>query len=615
MIYRRIVDGVPEETPVSSSVFHKHYDVIVAGVGTAGIYAVIAAGRNGASVLGVDRLPSAGGMGTVGYVSGYYYGKGGGLHIGVDEEAESLKEESFLDTVEPKKYLFENMAAENNSDLLLETVITGVFMEGKQAKGISVISQGETLNFSCDILIDATADASVCVMVGCNTSLGRESDGKTRPFTSVQVSLRSDGIISRTNHDSGYVNQYDPFELSEGILHAHSSQLLDEFSRPDQRVLFYAPFIGIREGRLIEAEKVICAKDVIACKPEKEPLFYGYSDFDKHGKDHALETEELQDWYIVSNLSTACFSVPVTVQSLIPKGYQSLMAAGRHLGVDHDVASLLRMKQDMQKCGESVGVVAALAVKKGVQPAEVPYEEIKPILEETGCLTEDHNLGVRFDDFYRREAIEWIDSPDKIKAELATDMPGIAIYSCKRIGESISPYLKEWMKDSDEMLRYNSTIALGLIGDTDSLELLREIVENRNSFYYKDCRRTNQLRTAIAIYLLGKLGDLGIISTLKEILCNPKEYEKALYHDINELSYHFSNTKNFNEVYFQVISQAGVAITRIMEKHPEFKNEGAEILREAFKDDRHIRNTTSMPEKTYEYESMENVRSYVLSKV
>lgn len=82
MIYRKIVDGVPEETPVSSSVFHKHYDVIVAGVGTAGIYAVIAAGRNGASVLGVDRLPSAGGMGTVGYVSGYYYGKGGGLHIG-----------------------------------------------------------------------------------------------------------------------------------------------------------------------------------------------------------------------------------------------------------------------------------------------------------------------------------------------------------------------------------------------------------------------------------------------------------------------------------------------------------------------------------------------------
>ncbi|NLC43144.1 MAG: FAD-dependent oxidoreductase, partial [Clostridiales bacterium] len=467
MIYRRIVNGVPEEKSVDSRVFNKHYDVIVAGVGTAGIYAIIAAGKNGASVLGVDRLSSAGGMGTGGYVSGYYYGKGGGLHVGVDEEAEDLAKESFLDSVEPKKYLFENMAAENNSDLLLETVITGVFLEGKQAKGISVISQGETLNFSCDILIDATADASLCVMAGCETNLGRENDGKTRPFTSVKVFLKSDGVIGRTNHDSGYVNQYDPFELSEGILHAHSSQLLDEFSSSDQRVLFYAPFVGIREGRLIEAEKVIRAKDVIECKLEKETLFYGYSDFDKHGKDHALETEDLQDLYIASNLSTACFSVPVTVQSLVPKGYKSLMVAGRHLGVDHDVASLLRMKQDMQKCGESAGVIAALAVKKGIQPTEVPYEEIKPILEETGCLTEDHNLGVRFDDYYRREAIEWMDSPDKIRAELATDMPGIAIYSCKRIGKSIRPYLKEWMEDSDEMLRYNSAIALGLIGDKD----------------------------------------------------------------------------------------------------------------------------------------------------
>ncbi len=615
MIYRRIVDGIPQEKTVDSSVFNKHYDVIVAGVGTAGIYAVIAAGKHGASVLGVDRLSSAGGMGTVGYVSGYYYGKGGGLHMNVDEEAENLKDESFLDTVEPKKYLFENLAAENNSDLLLETVITGVFMEGKQAKGISVLSQGETLNFSCDILIDATADASICVMAGCETNLGRENDGKTRPFTSVQVSLKSDGVITRTNHDSGYVNQYDPFELSEGILHAHSSQLLDEFSRPDQRVLFYAPFIGIREGRLIEAEKVIRAKDVIDGRPEKETLFYGYSDFDKHGKDHALESEDLQDLYIAANLSTACFSVPVTVQSLVPKDYESLMVAGRHLGVDHDVASLLRMKQDMQKCGESAGVIAALAVKKGIQPTEVPYEEIKPILEETGCLTEDHNLGVRFDDYYRREPIVWIDSPEQIKAELATDMPGIAIYSCKIIGESITPYLKEWVKDTNEMLRYNSAIALGLIGDKDSLELLREIVENRNSFYYKDCRRTNQLRTAIAIYLLGKLGDAEIVPILKEILCNPNEYKKALYHDITELNYHFSNTKNFNEVYFQVISQAAVAITRIMKKHPEFNNEGSEILRKAFQDNHHIKNTTTMPEMTYEYESMENVKNYVLSKI
>jgi hypothetical protein len=497
--------------------------------------------------------------------------------------------------------------------LLLESVITGVFMEGKQVKGISVFSQGKQLNFSCEILIDATAEAIVCVMAGCNTNWGRESDGKTRPFTSSKVSLTRDGDITRTNHDSGYINQYDPFDLSLGIMEAHRSQLLDEFTNKDERVLFFAPFIGIREGRLIEAEKTIRIQDVIECKQEDEPLFYGYSDFDKHGKDHALESEILQDWYVASNLSTACLSVPVTIHNMVPKGYRSIIAAGRHIGVDHDTASLLRMKRDMQKCGESAGACAALAAKKGIQPTEVPYQELREILEKTGCLTEDHNVGIWFDDNFRREKIQWLESPEQIKAELATDMPGIAIYSCKRLGDSIRPSLKEWTNDDNDMLRYNSAIALGLIGDKDSLNLLRQIVENRDSFYFKDCRRTNQLRTAIAIYLLGKLGDIESIPLLSQILCNPEEYNMPLYHEITELSYKFNLNKNFNEVYFQIISQAATAIIRIMEHHPDKKEELAQIIKKAFGDDRHIRNTTSLPPKTFEYESMQNIKTFVLS--
>ena len=615
MIYRRLVNGKAEEKPAGCESFHKHFEVIVAGLGTAGIYAAISAGRNGAQVLGIDRLSAVGGMGTVGYVSGYYYGLGGGLHIKVDEEAEQLAEESFLNTVEPKKYLFENKAKENNVELLLESTVTGVFMEGKTVKGVSVFSKGETLNFSCDILIDATADANVCTIAGCSTRYGRETDGLTRPFTSVRISLRKDGLLARTNHDSGYVNQNDPFQLSQGILHAHRSQLLEEFADPDSRLLFIAPFVGIREGRLIEAEITITARDVIECKQADEPLFYGYSDFDKHGKDHALESEVLQDLYVAANLSTVCFSVPVTLQNLIPKGYKSLLAAGRHLGVDHDTASILRMKRDMQKCGESVGVCAALAARYGVQPTEVPYQEIKKILEETGCLTEEHNKGIWFDDRYRKEKVKWLKCPEKIKAELKTDRPGIAIYSCKLLGDSIVPHLKKWMEENDKMLRTNSALALGLIGDASCLDTLREIVRNRDAFYYKDCRRTNQLRSAIAIYLLGKLGDLEIMPTLREILCDPLEYEKPLYHEITELSYHFNNTKNFNEVYYQIVSQAAMAVIRIMRKHEEVNEEAREILKKAFEDDRHIRNTTAMPPKTYEYESMENIKRYVLSSI
>lgn len=592
--------------------FAEQVDVLVAGVGTAGALAVIAAAAQGANTLGVDRLPGIGGMGTIGYVSSYYYGLDGGLHVDIDREAQGIGREHFLDRVEAKKYIMENRIAEKGGRLSLETAVTGVFMEGKTIKGVSLLSGGKQWNVSCKVLIDATADSAVVMLAGCATATGRESDGKTRPFTSVKVWLHENGTITRTNHDRGYVNQYDPVELSRGILQAHASQLLEEFSDEKKRVLFFAPFIGIREGRIIDAVRNIAIGEVIAGLQEEETLFYGYCDFDKHGKDHALETDALQDLYVAANLSTVCFTVPVTLRSMTPKGFTNQLVAGRHVGMDHDVASLLRMQRDMQKCGESAGVAAALASLNGVAPARVPYSRIKGILEETGCLTVQHNKGMWFDDSFRREKIHWMTDPEAIKAELATDKPGIAIYSCKLLGTSIAPLLKAWVASEDRLLRYASAISLGLTVDPSAASVLREIVRERDAFYYKDCRRTNQFRSAIAIYVLGKLGDRDSLPLFREILCDEAEYNKPLYHEIKVPSYKLNTSKNFNELHYQIISHAAVALMRLAKAYPELTKEIRGTLLQAFKDDRHLLNVTTLPKLTFEYETVENVKSQVL---
>ena len=616
MIYRRMADGIPRETAADDIAFDRHYDVIVAGTGTAGSFAVLAAAMQGVSVLGVDRFSGAGGMSTFGYVDGYYYGANGGMYEKIDREGKALQDEMFLGKVEAKQYLLEKKAADQGAEFLFETVVTGVYLNGKTVRGISVLTEDGVQNLACEMLIDATAEAEVCVMAGCAADCGRQSDGKTRPYTSVKVWVTEEGNIARTNHDSGYINQYDPKELSNAILAAHESQLLGEFRNKHGRVLFLAPSIGIREGRRILAEETVTMQKILDGDQTKTPLFYAYSDFDKHGKDNALETELLQDWYVASNLSTVCLSVPISIKSLIPKGYRSLLTAGRHIGVDHDTASLVRMKKDMFKCGESAGVCAALAVKKGVQPIDLPYKEVREILQETGCLQEENNVGIMFDDQYRRMQVRWLTDENEIRRELAGDMPGIAIYSCKRLGNRMAEELKQWMSgaDGNELLRSNCAIALGLIGDKACLPVLRDIVRNRDSFYYKDNRRTNQLRTVIAIYLAGKLGDMELAPMLKEILLDEREYGKGLYHEITKTSYLFNPNRNFNEVYFQVISYAAVSLIRIMEKHPEnqeFRKEGLKILKEAFGDDFHIQKTTSMPEGTFEYASMQNIRDYV----
>ena len=70
MRLRQYRDGVLWETEASGADM-PHYDVIAAGLGTAGSVAAITAARQGLSALGLEQLPAMGGQGALGYVLPY----------------------------------------------------------------------------------------------------------------------------------------------------------------------------------------------------------------------------------------------------------------------------------------------------------------------------------------------------------------------------------------------------------------------------------------------------------------------------------------------------------------------------------------------------------------
>jgi hypothetical protein len=613
MIWRRIVAGVLKQDEVGLPAFAAHYPLIVAGAGTAGAYAVLAAARLGVAVLGIDKNAGVGGMGTYGYVSGYYFGSPGGLHVGLDERAEALRAECLVDAVEARKYLLENEARDLGAAFLFEAQVTGVYLEDETVRGVSVLTQAGVTDYACSLCIDATAEGMVCRAAGCTlTSGGRASDGLPRPYTSVKVWLNEEKRIGRTNHDSGTVDPYDPDALSRAILTAHACQMLDVFRHEPGKVLFLAPQIGIRCGRRIQAEFMITMADILQERFTAEPLFLAFSDFDKHGKDNALESDLMQLWTVGCNLSTACWYVPVPARALLPAGVGGLIAAGRHLGVDYDAASLVRMKRDMHKCGESAGTLAALAIRLGVAPQDVPYPELQKILQASGCLPDPLPQGVWFDDNYRRGKIEWLTEREQIRQALSGDRPGVALYSCYRLGDAILPDLKQWLDSGEPMLAKNSALALGLCGSMAGCGVLRTMIRQRDSFYYKDNRRTNQLRATMALYAAGRLGDIALIPELETILCDEREIERPLYHEITEPIYAFNTTRDFNAVYFQIVSSAALALVRIIQQRPSWRETGVAILRRAFATDRHNRMTTPLPPGTMEYAVVEHIRDYVL---
>src|SRR5690606_19763761 len=64
--------------------------VAVAGAGTAGAVAGIAAARQGAQVVVFDPLPFAGGIGSGGGIHTYYFGVKGGLQDEVDQRTRAI---------------------------------------------------------------------------------------------------------------------------------------------------------------------------------------------------------------------------------------------------------------------------------------------------------------------------------------------------------------------------------------------------------------------------------------------------------------------------------------------------------------------------------------------
>lgn len=70
--------------PAGEILFSHRYDIIVAGMETAGAFSAIAAAKEDARVLGIERNGCAGGMCTLGAINGYYYGVQGGLYEETD---------------------------------------------------------------------------------------------------------------------------------------------------------------------------------------------------------------------------------------------------------------------------------------------------------------------------------------------------------------------------------------------------------------------------------------------------------------------------------------------------------------------------------------------------
>jgi len=76
----------------------------------------------------------------------------------------------------------------------------------------------------------------------------------------------------------------------------------------------------------------------------------------------------------------------VPLRALIPKGSRNLMVTGRCVRSDRLANSGLRVQASCMAMGQAAGAAAALAVKAGTTPLEVPLKKIHDLLRSHGAI-------------------------------------------------------------------------------------------------------------------------------------------------------------------------------------------------------------------------------------
>ena len=298
--------------------------------------------------------------------------------------------------------------------LLLNTSFTKAHAKNQRVESIEAKSStGETYLINAKAFIDCSGLAVVCRDVGCEVMVGADPKSRFDEPAAPEVATNTMNAISlcyqiKPSKDPVFSNAGDPKDFDYGCaawvtgpvgdekklsinpygildgelsitqskdtLYALAKKKMEKHWAklrtypPFKNFVFdsFAPELGIRESYRVVCEYILTQNDLLQGYPKQAQRdFIALADhpMDIHGKGGGL-------WEIKE-----AYGIPY--RSLIPKGWNNLLVAGKCAGFSHLAASSCRLSRTMMALGHAAGFAASISAKKNVSVTEVPIERIQ----------------------------------------------------------------------------------------------------------------------------------------------------------------------------------------------------------------------------------------------
>lgn len=431
-------------------------EVLVAGGGTGGAPAGIAAAREGARVIVLERLHRLGGVGTIGRIGHYWFGNRSGFTAELDRrvhtgygEPRFPEQQGAWWVLEHKQDAWLRMLTEAGASCWFGAQAAAVAVDGGRFAGVLAATAHGAGVVSAAACVDATGSADVAAAAGapCRTTAAEHIavQGTGLP----PLDPRSD----YQNSDHDFCDDNDAIDATRMLLRARAkfAGAWDVGSHIDSR-----------ERRQIRGLVELAPLDICCDRTVPDAVVRASSNFDSHGFTvhpvflvHPMDKKPLKAW--------------IPWRALLPQGVDGIVVTGLGMSAHRDALPVVRMQPDVQNAGFSAGVACAMAVRRRVGTAALPVADLQRRLVELGHLPP--------------EVIGMCDSFPLPEAEVAalvggrlTELVGSA--AAFAAGDAALPHLRTALAGGGEAGE-RAALILGLQGHAEAAPALRALLVDR----------------------------------------------------------------------------------------------------------------------------------------